>query len=137
MLCTDRQALPIGRGGLVLAQQRRHLGAGAALSVVVQGGPLLAAAVLSVVLARTIGPSGNGHFALLVTLTGITSLVVSLGFAAGITYEVSRRRWSVRQAFRTSYLAALVLGIVGFLAYAFGFIASFWLPEPPEERITE
>jgi hypothetical protein len=28
-------------------------------------------------------------------------------------------------------------GIVGFLAYVFGFIASFWLPEPPQERITE
>ncbi len=28
-------------------------------------------------------------------------------------------------------------GIVGFLAYAAGFIASFWLPEPPEQRITE
>jgi O-antigen/teichoic acid export membrane protein len=79
----------------------------------VQGGPLLAAAVLSIVLARTVGPSGNGHFALLVTLTGITALVVSLGLSAGITYEVSRRRWPVRQAFRTSYLAALALGLVG------------------------
>jgi hypothetical protein len=28
-------------------------------------------------------------------------------------------------------------GIVGFVAYAAGFIGSFWLPEPPEERITE
>jgi hypothetical protein len=28
-------------------------------------------------------------------------------------------------------------GIVGFLAYAAGFIASFWLPEPPEKIITE
>jgi len=28
-------------------------------------------------------------------------------------------------------------GIVGFLAYAAGFIASFWLPEPREEIIAE
>ncbi len=28
-------------------------------------------------------------------------------------------------------------GIVGFLAYAAGFIGSFWLPEPPEKLITE
>ena len=99
-----------------MTEARRHLGGGAALSVVVQGGPLLAAGVLSVVLARTIGPSGNGRFALLVTLTGIASLVVSLGLTAGITYEVSRRRWPVREAFRTTYAAALVLGLVGFLA---------------------
>jgi hypothetical protein len=28
-------------------------------------------------------------------------------------------------------------GIVGFLAYAAGFIGSFWLPEPREELISE
>jgi O-antigen/teichoic acid export membrane protein len=94
---------------------RRHLGAGAALSVFVQGGPLLAAAVLSIVLARTIGPSANGRFALLITLTGIVAMVVSLGLNAGITYEVSRRRWSVSHAFRTSYAVGFVLGLVGFL----------------------
>ena len=94
---------------------RRHLGAGAALSVLVQAAPLVAAGVLSIVIARTIGPSGNGHFALLVTLTGFAAMVASLGLTAGITYEVSRRRWAVRQAFRTSYLAALVLGLAGFL----------------------
>ncbi len=96
-----------------VSEPRRHLGAGAALSVVVQGGPLLAAGVLSIVLARTIGPSGNGRFALLVTLTGIATMVVSLGLTAGITYEVSRRRWSVRQAFRTSYGIAPMLGLLG------------------------
>jgi O-antigen/teichoic acid export membrane protein len=106
-----------------VTQQRRHLGAGAALSVVVQGGPLVAAAVLSIVLARTIGPSGNGRFALLFTLVGFTALISSLGLTAGIASEVSRRRWSVRLAFRTSYLAALVLGVVGML----GGIAVFLL----------
>ena len=48
-------------GGAPLSTPRRHLGAGAALSVLVQGAPLVAAGVLSIVIARTIGPSGNGH----------------------------------------------------------------------------
>jgi O-antigen/teichoic acid export membrane protein len=94
---------------------RRHLGAGAALSVAAQGGPLLAGAVLSIVLARTIGPSGNGRYVLLLTLVGLTSMIVSLGLHAGITYEVSRRRWSVARAFRTSYAVALLLGLLGIL----------------------
>jgi O-antigen/teichoic acid export membrane protein len=97
-------------------EPRRHLGAGAALSVLAQAGPLLAAAVLSIVLARTIGPSGNGRYVLLLTLVGLTSMVVSLGLHSGITYEVSRRRWSVGRAFRTSYWIALVLGLAGLLA---------------------
>ncbi len=106
-----------------MSPRRRHLGAGAALSVVVQGGPLAAAAVLSIVLARTIGPSGNGRFALLVTLSGLTVMVLSFGLSAGIIFEVSRARWSVRGAFRASYAAALVLGLVGFVAG----LAVFWL----------
>jgi O-antigen/teichoic acid export membrane protein len=97
-----------------VSRARRHLGAGAALSVLVQGGPLLAAGVLSIVLARTIGPSGNGHFALLATLTGLVAMLVSLSLSTGIIYEVSRRRWSVRHAFRTSYAMAFALGLVGF-----------------------
>lgn len=97
-----------------MSVRRRHLGAGAALSVIVQGGPLAAAAALSIVLARTIGPSGNGRFVLLATLAGLTVMVVSLGLSAGIIYEVSRARWSVRGALRTSYAAGLVLGAIGF-----------------------
>ena len=42
-------------------------------------------------------------------------MVVSLGLGSGIIYEVSRRRWSVRHAFRTSYRAAVILGLAGAL----------------------
>jgi O-antigen/teichoic acid export membrane protein len=103
-----------------MSDPRRHLGAGAALSVGAQAAPLLAGAVLSVVLARTIGPSGNGRYVLLLTLVGLTSMIVSLGLHAGITYEVSRRRWSVARAYRTSFLLALVLGLAGVIV-GFGF----------------
>ena len=96
-----------------MAEARRNLGAGAALSVVVQGGPLVAGATLSIVLARTIGPSANGRFALLGTLVGLVSLLASLSLNAGIVYEVSRRRWSVRSVFRTSYAMGLGLGLAG------------------------
>ena len=99
-----------------MSQPRRHLGAGAAFSLVVQAGPLVAAGVLSVVIARTIGPTGNGRFALLVTLTGIAAMMSSLGLSAGLTHEVSRGRWSVARAFRAAYGVGLSLGIVGALA---------------------
>jgi O-antigen/teichoic acid export membrane protein len=98
---------------------RRHLAGGAAISVIAQAAPLISGAVLSVVLARTIGPSGNGDYALLGTVLGITTLVMWLGLPAGLTYEVSRGAWSVRRALRVSYALALVLGIV---ASAAGFI---------------
>jgi O-antigen/teichoic acid export membrane protein len=92
---------------------RRHLGGGAVASVVADAGPLVAAGVLSIVLARAIGASGNGEYALLATVVNVAVLVFSLGLAAGITYLVSRGGWSVRAAFHASYVVALVLGLVG------------------------
>jgi O-antigen/teichoic acid export membrane protein len=102
--------------------QRRHLAGGAALSVIADVGPLVAAGVLSVVLGRVIGPSGNGEFALLITLASFTVMVFSLGLSTGLTYEVSRG-WSARRAFVESYRLALALGLVGAGA-GFGF---YWL----------
>jgi O-antigen/teichoic acid export membrane protein len=100
-------------------RQPRHLAAGAALSVIADVGPLVAAAALSIVLARVIGPSGNGAFALLVTLVSFAVLVCSLGLASGLTYEVSRG-WSATRAFTESYAVAAGLGLLG-AAAGFGF----------------
>jgi O-antigen/teichoic acid export membrane protein len=92
---------------------RRHLGAGAALSVIADVGPLVSVGVLSIVLARAIGPSGNGTYALIATLVNVAVLIFSLGLSAGITYEVSRGTWPAAQALRETYRLALVLGIAG------------------------
>lgn len=79
-------------------------------------GPLAAAGVLSIVLARAVGPSANGDYALLATIVNVAVLVFSLGLAAGITYEVSRAGWPIGRAFPESYAAALVLGLAAVAA---------------------
>jgi O-antigen/teichoic acid export membrane protein len=111
----DPEPTPIPRA-------RRHLGGGAAVSVIADLGPLAAAGVLSIVLARVIGPSGNGEYALLATVVNVAVLVCSLGLSSGITYEVSRANWAVRRAFHESYLVALLLGALG-IAGGLGFYA--------------
>ena len=100
-------------------EQRRHLAGGAALSVLADIGPLVAAGVLSIVLGRVIGPSGNGEFAVLLTLASFVVLVFSLGLSTGLTYEVSRG-WRARDAFAASYRLAAGLGVLG-AAAGFGF----------------
>ena len=67
-------------------------------------------------LARTIGPSANGRYALLGTVLGIATLIVSLGLPAGLTYEVSRGDWPPRRALRVGYTVAFLLGVVAAVA---------------------
>jgi len=104
-------------------RERRHLAGGAALSVIAQAAPLVSGAVLSIVLARTLGPSGNGRYALLGTVLGITTLAFSLGLPAGLTYEVSRGNWALRPALRTAYRLAVLLGVVA----ASAGLAFYWV----------
>ena len=106
-----------------LAAPRRHLGGGAVASVMADAGPLAAAGVLSIVLARGRRAVGKRRVRAAGDDSHLAVLLFSLGLAAGITYEVSGGRWSIRRAFRESYAAALVLGLLGFGAaiafYAF------------------
>jgi O-antigen/teichoic acid export membrane protein len=76
-------------------------------------GSLIAAAVVSIVLAREIGPSANGTYALILTLVNIAALIASLGLAAGITYGVSHGRWPLREAASAALRCALILGLGG------------------------
>jgi O-antigen/teichoic acid export membrane protein len=92
---------------------RRHLGLGALSSLVVQIGPLIAVTILSVIVARRLGPDGNGAIALLTTLLEVLFALFGFGLTIGITYFVSRDEWSPRDAFRESQLAAFVLGTLG------------------------
>src|SRR4051812_24865092 len=92
------------------AKPRRHLAGGAALSVVAQIAPLVSGAALSIMLARKLGPAGNGHFALLATTLGLATFIASMGLPAGLTYEVGRREWAPNDARRTAYTIGILLG---------------------------
>ncbi len=92
---------------------RRHLGLGALASLIVQVAPLVAVTILSVVVARRLGPSGTGTIALLLALFEVLVALFGFGLTTGITYLTSRGDWSARHAFRESQLAAGVLGTIG------------------------
>lgn len=92
---------------------RRHLGIGAASSLVVQVAPLVSVTIVSVVVARHIGPGGTGTVALLNALLEVLLAVFGFGLTVGITYFTSRGEWSVRDAVLESHGAAAILGLVG------------------------
>jgi O-antigen/teichoic acid export membrane protein len=92
---------------------RRPLAAGATASLVAQVLPLGAAAAVSIVVGRLLGPSANGQLSLANSLFDVALLLFGLGVPAGITYLVSRRSWGVREALRESHRFALATGLLG------------------------
>ncbi len=93
--------------------QRRHLGLGALASLFTQVAPLIGVTIVSVVVARSLGPDATGAIALISTLLEVLAALFGFGLTMGITYFVSRGDWGARDAFRDSQLAGLALGAVG------------------------
>jgi O-antigen/teichoic acid export membrane protein len=72
-------------------------------------------ALTGVVIARLLGPSGTGTYALLSNLAAALLLFAGLGLATGITLEVGRGSWPLASALRGTQLAAIPLGVGGAL----------------------
>ena len=95
------------------SEPRRSLAVGAALLTLLRISALGSNAVVSVIVARLLGPSGSGRFAIAAGVLAFLSVLSGLGLENGATWMVSGRRWSARSAFATTQVAALALGCAG------------------------
>jgi O-antigen/teichoic acid export membrane protein len=91
------------------------LGSGASLAMVAQVAIALASAVLGVIVARILGPAGNGSFNVALSTLLVLGAFSNAGVGQGLTYYVSRRRWHAGDALRQAQFAALALGTAGTL----------------------
>jgi len=88
---------------------------GASAGFLAQIVSVAAYAVTGVVIARVVGPSGTGTYALLSNFNSTVGLVAGVGLSTGIAIEVGRGEWSTQSALRTVVLIALPLGVGGAL----------------------
>jgi O-antigen/teichoic acid export membrane protein len=80
--------------------------------VVAQVAILASSAILSVAIARILGPSGTGRYGVAATLFTLVAPAATLGLRAGIVYFVSRDEWPPGRALKETQASALVLGLV-------------------------
>lgn len=92
---------------------RRSLGFGIVLTSASSIAPVLAAAGVSLAIARLKGPSGTGVVALVMNYFDVVLMLSGLGLATGVTYFVSRREWPLQDVSRDTVYAAVVLGFIG------------------------
>jgi O-antigen/teichoic acid export membrane protein len=72
-----------------------------------------AGAFTTIVLARLLGPSGLGSFALAQTLIVMLTAATTLGVEHGIVYFVSAGTWSARAAYAAALKMSVFMGLTG------------------------
>ena len=70
-------------------------------------------ALTTIVIARTLGPSGSGAYFVAQSLLVLLTAATTLGIAHGILYYVSSGKWDARSAYRTALKMAVLLGLAG------------------------
>lgn len=90
---------------------------------------------LTVVLARYLGSTDYGRYALAVLIPSLLNTVFNFGIGSGNVYFVGQRRASLTQAWRTSLLFAIVLSLLGLgtAAAVIVFGAGVWLDGVPHK----
>lgn len=83
------------------------MGAGSRVVVAAAG------AVVSVVIARLLGPDGSGGYAAAQTAVLVLGVATTLGIEHGVSYYVSGARWHPWQAWVAAMRVAAVAGLVG------------------------
>jgi O-antigen/teichoic acid export membrane protein len=94
---------------------RRALAGGALASVVAQVALLVGSAVVSIAVARILGPSDTGRYGVAATLFALLAPASTIGLRSGILYFISREEWSAGRALKESQLSALALGFAASL----------------------
>ena len=89
------------------------LRAGATLTTIAQVVIAAASAILAVVVARLLGPAGNGSFNVAVSMLLLLGAFCNAGIPQGVNYLVGGGRWHGGDALRQAQVAALALGTAG------------------------
>ena len=94
-------------------QPGRSLAGGALLAATARVGFVVGGALVTVLVARLLGPDDSGAFLVISSLLLSLITLSTLGIEIGGAWMVASRRWPLPGALASSALAALVLGALG------------------------
>lgn len=85
------------------------------LNIIRQGLGIVIGLSLSILLARSLGPTGNGQYAMGILLPSIFATFLSLGISPANVYFIASKKVSLFSAFKANILLWLVLSVLGIL----------------------
>jgi O-antigen/teichoic acid export membrane protein len=99
-----------------MSRAPRPLTGGAVMGAAGRASIAVTGAATTILVARLLGADGAGAFAIALTIVYVLVVLCTLGVEHGIAYHVSAGRWKRADAFRTSQIVALAVGVLGALA---------------------
>lgn len=100
----------------------RSMAGGALLAALARISFVVSGALVTVLVARLLGPSGSGGYLVISSLLFTLLALSTLGIEFGAAWMVASRRWALSSALTTSTVAATALGAlagaIGFAIYA-------------------
>lgn len=94
-------------------QPPRSLAGGALLAATARIGFVVGGALVTVLVARLLGPDDSGAYLVISSLLLTLITLSTLGLEIGAAWMVASRRWPLPGALASSAIAALVLGAIG------------------------
>jgi O-antigen/teichoic acid export membrane protein len=97
------------RNGIFASRLNRNIGYTLGRQLFAAGAQLL----LVVLIARSLGPEGNGRYAMAILLPSIMANVLNLGIGPATVYYVGRRALMPQQAVKGNILLGMIIGAIG------------------------
>ena len=91
----------------------RSLAGGALLAAIARVSFVLGGAVVTILVARLLGPSGSGAYLVISSLLFTLLTLLTLGIEVGASWLLAHRHWSLPVALASVAVAALALGLAG------------------------
>src|SRR5918995_380099 len=91
----------------------RPLTGGAGMGAASRATVAVTGAATTILVARLLGDTGSGNFAVALTVLFVLTVVTTLGVEHGVAYYVSSGRWRAGAAFATTQRVALAVGTLG------------------------
>jgi O-antigen/teichoic acid export membrane protein len=115
----------------------KGLGTNIAITFLRQGLGLVVTLGLVALIARTLGPDGQGKYALAILLSALIVILSNLGVPSANVYFIGRGDVSVSRAMRTSLMLWMALSVfgIGIGAGIIRFFADRWFPGVPEHML--
>ena len=102
-----------------------------ALTLTRQALGLLVSLGTAVILARSLGPHGQGSYALALLLPSLITTFTNVGLAQGTVYQLARRSHALLEAVRGSLALAILVGLAGYAIALLILAARPLLPADP------